>query len=302
MDIFECNEGRASVSHRWLEATLQSIADAIVATDTAGAISWMNAAAQRLTGWTIDDAHCKPIHEVLVIRRRSSGERLECPVARVLRGEAVHGEDALPDDAQLVRRDGTTVSVADSVAATYEPSGTLCGAVMVFRDHTARVRELERLSFLSQASVEMNASLDYEVTLSTVAKLAVPMIADGCAVIMGEDGDVTGLATAHIDPHRADRLQAHFATRRPRGHFRVIERCEPELAPEITETFLEQLDEDCREFVTRELDLKSCIGVPLKRGAKSIGAILLFSCGSGRRFDTSVRGGVCSSSTTTWMR
>src|SRR5262249_11857632 len=156
-----------------------SIADAVIATDSSGAIRWMNSTAERLTEWTIGEARFKPIEEVLVLRRRSTHEPLACPVLPVLRGD-VGAEESLREDAELVRRDGTTVSITDGVGTIREPSGALSGAVMVFRDDTARVRELERLSFLSQASVEMNASLDYEVTLSTVSRLAVRMIADSC--------------------------------------------------------------------------------------------------------------------------
>ncbi len=286
MDKLECNsETEAGAEHKWLEATLENVADAVIATDAAGAITWMNAAAERLTGWTLDDARFKPIDEAMAIRRRSTGERIECPVALILRGEATRAEDALPADAELVRSDGTTISIADGVAAICEPSGMLCGAVMVFRDVTARVRELERLSFLSQASVEMNASLDYAVTLSTVARLAVPMMADACLVMMAE-GQLTALATAHVDPRKADRMRSYFANGRPQASVPAIERGEPELVSEINDEFLARLAPDCREILLA-LGVESFICVPLKRCAQPIGAIFWFGSESGRRFDTS---------------
>jgi PAS domain S-box-containing protein len=278
------NEARASADAKWLAATMESIADAVIATDAAGTITAMNAAAERLTGWQLDDARFKPIAETMIICRRTTGEQLECPIARVLRGEATRAEDALPDDAVLKRRDGTSVSIADSVAAIHDASGAVAGAVMVFRDVTAKVRELERLSFLSRASVEMNASLDYEVTLSTVAKLALPAIADGCAVMMLKDVDVVALATSHVEADKADRLRALLARPHPRRCVPAIDRGEPCLIADFTEAALATFDEDCRG-VLRAIEVKSYLCVPLQRNAKSIGAIALFS--SGRQFDTS---------------
>jgi PAS domain-containing protein len=78
MEMLERNEAQASDCHKWLEATVESIADAVIATDITGAITAMNAAAERLTGWKLDDARFKPIGEVMVICRRSTGEQLEC--------------------------------------------------------------------------------------------------------------------------------------------------------------------------------------------------------------------------------
>src|SRR5262249_25654458 len=101
------------------------------------------------------------------------------------------------------------------------------------------------------------------------------------------DGEVTALATAHTDSEKAKRMGAYFDGRRPPQSMPCIKRGEPELVPEITEAFIEQLDEGCRRLVTRVLNAKSYIGVPLKRGAKIIGAIVLFSCEAGRPFDTS---------------
>jgi PAS domain S-box-containing protein len=284
MHKFERNESRVRVCHKWLEATLESIADAVIATDIVGAVTAMNAAAERLTGWSLAEAHRRSIEETMVIRRRSTGELLECPVRRILRGETVRVEDALPEDAVLIRRDGSTVSIADSVAEIREPSGTLSGAVMVFRDVTGRVRELERLSFLSQASGEMNASLDYEVTLSTVARLAVPTIADGCAVMLARDGDITALATAHADAVKDERLRELLAPPRPCRTIPAIDPGEPTLIGELTDAVAAQLGEQCCT-VLRALDVKSYISVPLNRSAKSLGAIILFS--SDRRFDKS---------------
>jgi signal transduction histidine kinase/ActR/RegA family two-component response regulator len=143
---------------------------------------------------------------------------------------------------------------------------------------------VERLSFLARAAIEMNASIDYETTLATVARIAVPVIADGCAVVMVHDGEIAALATAHVDPTKAERMRAHFTNNLAPASTSVIEGGEPDLVPQATEASLAKLDERCRE-VMRALDVTSYLCVPLKRGANVIGAIVLLS--SSRQFDTS---------------
>ena len=66
----------------------------------------------------------------------------------------------------------------------------------------AQQRERTSLKFLAEASAILASSLDYEKTLNTVARLAVPFLADWCTVSMYEDSDLTGIAFAHADPER----------------------------------------------------------------------------------------------------
>lgn len=103
----------------------------------------------------------------------------------------------------LVSKDGTELAIADSAAPIRARDGSL-SVVVVFRDVTAERRASEGREFLSRATLELNSSLDYSTTLATVARLAVPRIADCCAVDI-VDGDaepraVRRVAVAHVDP------------------------------------------------------------------------------------------------------
>jgi PAS domain S-box-containing protein len=277
-------------SREWLEATLDSISDAVISTDNDLAVTSMNVVAERLTGWTFDHARGKRCDEVLVILDRTTRQRVPCPVARVLQ-EGGRAQPALPPDAILVRRDGIETPIEDGVALIRDPHGQRVGAVIVFRDVTARHREMERLAFLADASVELNASLDYATTLSTVAKLAVPAFADGCQVVMMVDGVPRPLAAAHVDPEKARLALMSFdpcMLDPTLGTAHVIGTGEPELVPEITPAMIERarVSEERREWL-RQLGPKSYIGVPLKRGQETIGAITLVMAESGRRHDAS---------------
>ena len=66
----------------------------------------------------------------------------------------------------------------------------------------AQQRERTSLKFLAESSAILASSLDYEQTLNTVARLAVPFLADWCTVSMYEDGNLIAIAAAHVDPDK----------------------------------------------------------------------------------------------------
>jgi two-component system sensor histidine kinase UhpB len=128
-------------SEESLRITLNSIGDAVIATDLEGRVARMNPVAVELTGWRFADANNRPLSEVFDIRREETGERVESPVTKVLRDGAVVG---LANHTELVRRDGTKLPIADSGAPIRDASGKVAGVVLVFRDQTAE-RQAESL-------------------------------------------------------------------------------------------------------------------------------------------------------------
>jgi PAS domain S-box-containing protein len=278
---------RQSHGQEWLEAILDSIGDAVIVTDEACRVTRLNPVAEQLTGWTLEQADGKRLDEVLVLRSGTTGDRVDCPAARALR-EAGRGEaSAFPADAIAVRPDGTETPVDDSLALIREEHGRLLGAVIVFRDATARRREMQRLAFLADASVELNASLDFEKTLSTVAKLAVPALADFCKVVMVVDGVLRPLACTHVDAEKARLALTYFepCVLHPMlGPAHVIRTGQPELLSEIGPEVIAAASERCRDWL-RQLKPTSYIGVPLKRGQETIGAIAWVMADSGRHYD-----------------
>jgi len=119
--------------------TLQSIADAVIATDARGNIDFVNPVAQRLTGWQQGEALGRPIEQVFNIVSEHSGVRAENPIRRCL---AEQRAVALPDPCQLVCRDGSKRSIEDSAAPILDSLGDVRGAVLVFHD----VSEQRRLA------------------------------------------------------------------------------------------------------------------------------------------------------------
>jgi len=116
-----------------LRTTLSSIGDAVISTDTAGRVEFMNPVAEALTGWSQAEAMGRPIAEVFRIVNEQTGDAMENPVARVLREGIVVG---LANHTVLLRRDGERTPIADAGAPIRDARGQVSGVVLVFRDVT----------------------------------------------------------------------------------------------------------------------------------------------------------------------
>jgi PAS domain S-box-containing protein len=123
----------------WLRATLSSIGDAVIATDTSGNITFLNPVAQALTGWTLDAAIGVPLTTVFQIVNEETRHTVENPVTRALR-EGVVG---VANHTLLIAKDGRERPIDDSAAPIRNGNAEVAGVVMVFHDVTDR-RQQER--------------------------------------------------------------------------------------------------------------------------------------------------------------
>jgi len=149
----------------------------------------------------------------------------------------------------------------------------------------------ERMRFFAEASTLLGSSLDYETTLKTLAQLAVPAIADWCAVdiVNDEGGPHRRLAVAHKDPEKIE--LAHEVQRRfpsdPRLDTvaRVIRTGRSEWMAEIPQDLIRNadFDPDYREILL-SLNIRSFITVPLKTRDRVLGAVTFVFSDSGRHF------------------
>jgi PAS domain S-box-containing protein len=198
---------RTRESEQRFATTLESIGDAVIATDPQGVVTFINPEAERLTACARDRAIGRPLVEVFRVVGGQTGAAVENPVARALRdGVAVR----LPDQATLVGLDGAAHGIADSCAPIRVAGGReISGAVLVFRDVTESRRAEQWRYFISEASVVLASSLDYEATLTQVARCAVVSLADWCFVDMVQpDGTIRRLAGVHADATKQPLLDA----------------------------------------------------------------------------------------------
>jgi diguanylate cyclase (GGDEF)-like protein/PAS domain S-box-containing protein len=129
-------------SQQNLAITLNSIGEAVIATDSAGAITSMNPTAERLTDWPLADALGRPLSEVFHIINAQTRLPAPNPVQLVMeRGEVV----GLANHTALLDRDGREYQISDSAAPIRNPAGEILGVVLVFSDVTEKYRLNEAL-------------------------------------------------------------------------------------------------------------------------------------------------------------
>ena len=148
-------------SEEWLRVTLSSIGDAVITTDTAGCVTFLNPVAEALTGWRQEEAIGQPIRQVFTIMDTQTREQADDIVARVLREST---RVALMHDTTLVSRDGREPAIDDSAAPIMSGDDVLTGVVLVFHDITERKQaeeERERLlAGMQHRAAELTATLD----------------------------------------------------------------------------------------------------------------------------------------------
>jgi PAS domain S-box-containing protein len=136
-------EDSERTERRRFETTLTSIGDAVIATDAAGQVTFVNKVASALLQWPETEACGKPLDVVFHIVNELSRLPVDSPVARVLRDGQIVG---LANHTILIGRDGTEVPIDDSAAPIRDSNGNIQGTVLVFRDVTERRRTENRLA------------------------------------------------------------------------------------------------------------------------------------------------------------
>jgi diguanylate cyclase (GGDEF)-like protein/PAS domain S-box-containing protein len=114
-----------------VQVTLNSIGDAVICTDISGNITYLNQVAERMTGWSGEEASGRPFGEVFQIIEGVTREQARNPMQSAVRQNQAVG---LTSNCILIRRDGCESAIEDSTAPIHSRTGQVIGAVMVFRD------------------------------------------------------------------------------------------------------------------------------------------------------------------------
>jgi PAS domain S-box-containing protein len=269
--------------------TLRSIGDAVISTDAGGNVRFMNPVAEQLTGWSVEAASGRRLHEVFPIFNEETGAPVDNPVDEVLRKGITVG---LANHTVLRRRDGAEVPINDSAAPIRDPDGAIDGVVLVFRDASEEKRELLRRAFLANATEALVAAADYRDALAQIAQLAVPRMADWATINIAEEGTnhIQQLAVAHVDPAKVA-YGRELGRRYPPdpnaafGVANVMRTGRAEFYPEIPHDALEDIAiDDAQLRIFRALDLRSVLVVPLRGKGPVFGAISFIFAGSERRY------------------
>ena len=203
---------------------------------------------------------------------------------------AVERREVFREHYRLRVRDGSYRWFSSTGAPVFDNNGNVFEWVGTAVDVDERRTADENLRFLARASDLLASSLEHEATLTTLAQLAVPEIADWCAVdVIDDDGNIRRLAVAHVDPAKVE-LALDLRRRFPPNPetdtvTRVIRTAKPEWMSEFPESMLDEapLPHEYREAL-RALGIMSFMVVPLRAHDRVLGAVTLVLSESRRRF------------------
>lgn len=197
-------------SEQWFSLTLRCVGDAVIATDDAGVVTFLNPEAERITGWSLNDARGSPIEDIVCLESGVSGAALPSPARKAL--AEVRTTD-LEHGARLRGRAGSRIPVDDSAAPIRAEDGTVLGAVIVMRDVTERQR---RESLLRRSEEQFRSVFEF-------ASIGMALVAlDGyylkvndafCAIVGHSAGDLLEMRfsdTALTEPADVEVEKAHL--------------------------------------------------------------------------------------------
>jgi PAS domain S-box-containing protein len=149
------NTARKQVEEKFA-VTLNSIGDAVIATDAEARVTLLNPLAERLTGWTQAKASGRPVDEIFRIVNKETRKLTKTPVSKTLVSGAIQG---LANHTVLIAVNGTECDIADSCAPIRGRDGQVVGTVLVFRDVTkdyAVQQALRDQQFYTRSLIESN--------------------------------------------------------------------------------------------------------------------------------------------------
>jgi len=129
------------------QVTLNSIGDAVVSTDVAGRVTYLNGVAEDLTGWSQHEAAGHPLEDVLQIIDGTTRQVMQNPTAQTITDDKVV---SLPPNCVLIRRDGVEAAIEDSTAPIHDSRGAVTGSVMVFHDVSVARAMTRKMTHLAQ--------------------------------------------------------------------------------------------------------------------------------------------------------
>ena len=298
-------EGEAQLS-----SIFQTIPDGITILDSTGQIRAANRAAERILRLTRSDiverGYNDPSWFITTVDGHPFPEE-KLPFARVMQtGEPVYGIEH-----GISHTDGTRRILSINASPLFDAEGKIINIIAAFSDITERKQtEDERVqlvqeqaaralaensqqqsAFLAQVSAVLSSSLEYEQTLQSVAKLAVPYFADWCSVdLLNDDRTIGRVAVAHSDPEKV-KFGWELAQRFPRhlddgyGIAKVIQTGQVEIGIEITDEQLVAAVSNAEYLeILRGVGLKSCIIAPLQARGRVLGSITFVFTESDRHY------------------
>ncbi len=212
MDLREKHARQILEREEWFRVTLNSLGDAVIATDARGLVTFLNPLAEQLTGRSLSSAKGRPIQQVFPIFNETSHHIVENPVEKVMELGRVVG---LANHTVLQHADGSFIPIEDSAAPIRDNQHNLIGVVLVFRDATQerRAQEILRKTEKLAAASRLASTVAHEINNPLEAVGNLIYIAQGTPGLPTEAADQLALVE-----HELERI-SHI-TRQTLGFYR----------------------------------------------------------------------------------
>ncbi|HVV91408.1 MAG TPA: SpoIIE family protein phosphatase [Solirubrobacterales bacterium] len=183
-----------------MEQVVAGSRDAVYSKDLQGVVMTWNPAAERLFGYTAEEAIGRPVTFLMPEERTHEVDEI---LAAVRRGEHLEAYES-----RRIRKDGTGIDVALTISPIGSPAGNLYGASVIARDVTGERRRQRARDFLIAATRDLDASLDPVETARNIVAKAVPDLAELCVIdFLRPDGRIGDTVAAATTPGTAERLE-----------------------------------------------------------------------------------------------
>jgi PAS domain S-box-containing protein len=274
----------AERTQRHLAAIVSSTQDAVLSKDLDGNVVSWNAGAERMYGYTAEEAVGRHISFLVPDDHRNEEMRI---LERIARRERIDTYET-----QRLRKDGGRIEVS-LTASPIEEAGRVVGASVVARDITLEKRRRQAQDFLARAGAEMDSSLDPETTARVIAATAVPELATLCVIdFLRPDGSIGGSVVGAGDPKVGADLEAirrdapldpagqHPVARALRDRRQVVIRdlTEPAVVADVAQS------EAHRSFISRA-GYNSAAVVPMIARGRAVGALSFLHVQNDLRYD-----------------
>lgn len=281
-------------AHQNLAVILDHVGDGVTVQDPSGRLVYVNTAAARSLGFTSPaEVLATPLPELLARFAFFDEQGQPFPLQQLPGRRALAGEEEPSLTLRFrVLATGEERWAIIRASPVIDDAGQVLFAVNVWQDATSQKRSESAQRFLVEAGEALASSLDVEATLANIARLAVPHLADWCAVhLVQDDGTISQIAVAHADPERvawARWLQERYPEEpgSDQGILKVIRTGVAELITEVTDAMLTAVARDAEHLaMLRLVGFTSVIIVPMIARERSLGAITLVTAESRHRYN-----------------
>lgn len=213
----------------WLTDALKSIGDAVIATDAAGYVRFLNPVAAELTGWSSQEAIGQPLADIFRIVNEQTRAPVENPFNKVIAtGNCV----GLANHTLLISRDGTERPIDDSAAPIKDDHGHTTGVILIFRDMTEKRQASElknHLAAIVESSDDVIISKDLNGIITSWNRAAEKILGFRAEEAIGQHISLI-MPPEHVDDaakilgriRRGERVE-HYETKRRRKDGTVID-------------------------------------------------------------------------------